>query len=101
MWSLYLTAKTFGQRPSRLARIADPWAALQFDNAVALVGITLENASQEQQNVGSEKQPKWEPKYTMGQLLDDGFRLPAPAKPAKPEGIKGLMSMKGVKVWKG
>lgn len=95
-----MTAKTFAQRPSQLVRIADPWAALQFDNAVALVGITLENASQEQQNVGSEKQPKWQAKYSMAQLLDDTFRLPAPEKPAKPEGIKGLMGLPGVKLWR-
>lgn len=82
--------------------IRDPWAALQFDNAVGFVGVVLENASQEQHNVGTEKAPKYEPKYTMAQLLDPDFRLPAPPKPVKAKGgIEGLMSMKGVKVWKG
>lgn len=82
--------------------VADPWTALQLDNAVALVGITIENASQELCNAGSEKQPKWEPKYSMGQLLDDDFRLPAPPKPTKPKsGIEGLKALKGVKVWRG
>ncbi|TXH53013.1 MAG: hypothetical protein E6Q97_14400 [Desulfurellales bacterium] len=79
--------------------VADPWTALQLDNAVALVGITLENASQELRNAGSEKQPKWEPKYTMNQLLDDDFRLPAPPKPKS--GIEALKALVGVKVWKG
>lgn len=101
MWRLYQTAKTFGQRPSDLAGIDDRWAALQLDNAVGLVGIVIENASQEQQNTGTEKAPKWQPKYTMHQLLDDDFRLPAPARPTKQEGIKGLMALPGVKVWKG
>lgn len=82
--------------------VADPWVALQFDNAVALVGITLENASHELHNTGTEKQPKWEPKYTMSQLLDDAFRLPAPPKPTKPQsGIEALKALVGVKVWKG
>jgi len=65
------------------------------------VGVVLENASQEQHNVGTEKQPKWEPKYTMAQLLDPAFRLPAPEKPKKTSGIEALMNTKGVKVWKG
>ena len=82
--------------------VTDPWVALQFDNAVALVGITLENAVQELHNVGTEKQPKWEPKYTVGQLLDDDFRLPAPPKAAKPKrGIEALKALVGVKVWRG
>lgn len=82
--------------------VVDPWTALQFDNAVALVGITIENASQELTNTGSEKQPKWEPKYSMAQLLDDDFRLPAPPRAEKPRsGIEGLRGLPGVKIWKG
>lgn len=82
--------------------VTDPWTALQFDNTVALVGITIENASQELRNAGTEKQPKWEPKYSLAQLLDDVFRLPAPPKPEKPKGgIEGLKGLAGVKVWKG
>lgn len=76
VWQLYLTATKTGQRPSRLVEISDKWAAYQFDNAVVWVGIVLENAAQEMHNVGSEKAAKWEPKYTMQQLLDDKFRLP-------------------------
>jgi hypothetical protein len=68
---------------------------------VGFVGVVLENASQEQHNVGTEKQPKWEAKYTMAQLLDPDFRLPAPVKPKKMSGIESLMNTKGVKVWKG
>lgn len=82
--------------------VTDPWTALQLDNAVALVGITLENAVQDLHNVGTEKQPKWEPKYTVGQLLDDDFRLPAPPKAAKPKhGIEALKALVGVKTWRG
>ena len=82
--------------------VADPWVALQLDNAVALVGITIENASQELTNVGTKDKPDWKPKYSMAQLLDDDFRLPAPPKAEKPKsGIEALRALKGVKVWKG
>lgn len=58
--------------------IIDRWAALQFDNAIVFVGTVIDNASQEQTNRGSEKDPKWGPKYTLAQLLDPEFKLPAP-----------------------
>ena len=78
MWGLYCTAKTTNSRPSALVGIPDAWAALMFDNAVTFVGTVIENASQEQHNIGSEKQPKYELKYDMHQLLDPAFKLPAP-----------------------
>lgn len=74
MWSLYSTASKFGQRPSSLIpEITDTWAALQFDNAVGLVGMVLDNARQEMHKVGDE----WKQKYTMKQLLDPTFALGA------------------------
>lgn len=75
----------------------DPWLALQFDNAVAMVGAALENAAQETVNIGSDKDPKWRPKYTMKQLLDPDFRLPTKAsESARPieqdvKGVHGIM----------
>ena len=81
MWKLYRTAKTFNQRPSRLLRddgygvLHDPFWALQFDNAVALVGGTLEAALEEMQETGSGKNKKFKPRYTIKQLLDPDFRL--------------------------
>lgn len=101
MWQLHQTAKSYGQRPSDLVEISDRWAALQFDNAVALVGVVVENASQEQHNTGTDKAPKWELKYTMTELLDPEFRLPRPARKAKAKGIDGLKAMAGVRVLKG
>ena len=80
--------------------IEDRWTAYQFDAAVTMLGITIENAAQEQQNVGSDKEPKYEPKYTVAQLLDDAFRLPAPVKANKAQGIQGLIGLPGVKVLK-
>lgn len=55
--------------------IADAWAALQFDNAVVYFGTVIENAAQEQVNVGDDKHPKWRRKYTLAQLLTPGFVL--------------------------
>ena len=73
MWQLYLTASRFGQRPSSLIpEITDSWAALQFDNAVGLVGRIIENAAEEMHKVGD----TWERKYTMRDLLDPTFCLP-------------------------
>lgn len=65
-----------------------------------MFGTVIENALQEQTNVGSDKQPKHEPRYTLPQLLADDFRLPAPAKASKPQGLAGLMNTPGVKVYK-
>lgn len=78
--------------------IEDRWTAYQFDAAVTMLGVAIENAAQEQQNVGSDKVPKYEPKYTMAQLLADDFRLPAPVKATKAQGIAGLIGLPGVKV---
>lgn len=82
--------------------VSDPWTALQFDNAVALVGLVIEGALQETMNAGTKDKPDWKPKYSMSQLLDDDFRLPAPPKAEKPKsGIEGLKALKGVKAWRG
>lgn len=53
--------------------IADRWAALQFDSAVTTFGLIIENASQEQVQVGGESSPKWVNKYELSDLLTDGF----------------------------
>ncbi len=78
MWKLYQTSKTTASRPSELMCIEDRLAAYQFDSAVVLFGGIVENAVQEMHNAGSEREPKWKPKYTMLQLLDAKFRLPSP-----------------------
>lgn len=100
MWRLYTVARSFSQRPSDLVGIEEQWLALQFDGAVALVGVTIEGALQETMNVGTKDKPEWKPKYTLGQLLSDDFRLPAPERPKG--GIEGLKAFagKGVKIWK-
>lgn len=100
MWSLYQKAKTFSRLPSEILRMGDEWMSWQFDNCCTLFGAVIENALQEQQNTGTEREPKWRAKYTLAQLLDDAFRLPAPVVERPQNGIQGLLAMagKGVKV---
>ncbi len=38
MWRLWVTAKTWGTRPSDLLGLTDPWQRLMLDEAVALFG---------------------------------------------------------------
>lgn len=84
-----------GQRPSQIVGVSDEWAALQFDNAVVLVGTGIENASQEMREVGSGKSKKMVPKYHMDELLDPDFKLPAPPTKEQRERavIEGLFAM--------
>jgi hypothetical protein len=72
---MYQNATTLSQRPSQLAEIDDAWTAYQFDSAVVYFGIVISNALQERVNVGSDDRPDWKSKYTLSQLLADGFAL--------------------------
>lgn len=87
---MFQTAKTLSQRPSQLTGINDDWAALQFDNAVVYFGTVIENASQEQINVGDDKSPRYRRKYTMAQLLTDGFRIDTEPDEADIDGLRGV-----------
>jgi hypothetical protein len=61
----------------------------------------IENALAERVNRGTKKEPDHQPRYTIEQLLDPEFRLPAP--PTKEEkernSIAFLKSLKGVKTF--
>lgn len=63
------------------------------DNAVTFFGLTIENALAERVNKGSEKEPKWEDKYTLAQLLDPAFRLPRPPTAKQQRQQSGLKAM--------
>lgn len=75
-------------------------AAYQFDQAVLYVGLTIENALHEREEVGPPDKREWRQKYTLAQLLDASFRLPPP-KPPKQRGnvfdnfVQELMSYAG------
>jgi len=93
-----------GQRPSNLVQIADSWAAYQFDSAVVFLGNTIEAAVQETEWIGSDKDRRLEPKYTMDQLLDADFRLPLSEAQKQEDGLGALKalagSVRGVKLHK-
>lgn len=99
MWSLYLTAKATATRPSDLLDIEERWAAYQLDTAVMTVGRVIENALAERENVGTEEKPDWQPKYTLGQILDDGFRLEVEVEPTERD--KQMAGWNALKAWAG
>lgn len=86
-------------------------AAFLFDAAITACGITIDNALAERVNKGTPKEPKWEAKYTLHQILDPLFRLPAPLPPPKMQvsplangGLAAILAMagqpgSGVKKW--
>lgn len=86
-------------------------AAYCIDNAVRVFGVLIENALGETVNVGTRKEPRYEPRYTLSELLSPHFHLPAPtppkAKSSDPnvDGFKTLMMLaqnqrSGVKKWR-
>ena len=96
-----------GQRPSTLARVKGTWESLQFDQAVTMFGVIVENAANEMQEVGPKDYKHMVNRYELEQLLDPAFRLPAPltAKQRERASIDALKTMargnrSGVKVVK-
>lgn len=57
-------------------------------------GTAIEGLLQETENVGNEEKPRYEPKYKMKDLLDDGYRVP----PKMPEVVdfKVLKKVQGI-----
>ena len=76
MWKLWQTAQQTHSRPSELVCIQDKLSALLLDNAVTYFGTVIENALQERIEMGK---GRWEPKYTLSDLLDSDFVLPQSA----------------------
>lgn len=56
--------------------IEDEYAAYCLDGAVSLMGVMIENALQEMDEVGPEEHRRRVPRYTLRQLLDPEFTLP-------------------------
>lgn len=90
MWQLYQKCKTLGQRPSDELDVTNNWAAYQLNSAVVWLGITIENATAERINIGTDEKPEWRDKYTLVQLLEPDFRLPLDDV-ALPVGVQGIM----------
>lgn len=106
---MYQNLKLYHRRPSEDLAEPDKLAAWCADNAVVTFGVIVENALQERRNTGTKDKPKWEPMYSLHQLLDSGFVLPEPPKPKRgdplQQGFAQLLAMakqprSGVKLWK-
>lgn len=88
----------------------DPLVAYQFDAAVVALGRIIDNALAERVTVGTGKDAESRPRYTIDQILDPVFRLPAPP-PTKVQapslgngGLAAILAMagqpgSGVKKW--
>jgi len=111
MWSAYLKLKACQHLPSQDLEETDSIAAWCVDGCVLWFGMTVENALLERVNKGSQKEPKWEARYSLAQLLDPDFRLPRPLPQSKPytkagmnDGLAAILAMagqpgSGVKMW--
>lgn len=53
-------------------------------------GTVIENASQEQINVGDDDKPRYQRKYTLTQLLTEGFRIDTEPDEADMDGLRGV-----------
>jgi hypothetical protein len=76
-----MMATKYSQLPAAILdedRELDSLTRYLLNKVVTWFGITIENALAERVNVGSEKEPHWEARYTLSQLLDPSFRLPRP-----------------------
>lgn len=82
MWIAYQSLKTYHRRPSTDLEVTDTIAAWCVDGTVLWFGITVENALAERVPVLGKKY-ETQPRYTLAQLLDDGFTLPRPPRPAQ------------------
>jgi len=64
VWNLHSLSVTYHRRPSEVIRVDDPWAAYQFDMAVAQFGAWVEGKLNERDKAGK-------PKHSLAKLLGD------------------------------
>lgn len=104
MWQLHQKATRFHRPPSELLHIEDEWCAYCLDNAVNFFGVTLENALQERNKVGTGANVEYEPRYQLSELLKPEFRLPRQNEQssagAQLRAMAGLRGRGGVKIFK-
>lgn len=73
--------------------IDDALAAYCLDGAVTTLGVVIENALAETDEVGSDKDKRRVPRYTLRQLLDPAFVLPRAARDGG--GLETLKTARG------
>lgn len=64
MWNLHSLSATYHLQPSKVIGVDDPWAAYQFDMAVAQFGAVVEGKL-------AERDKKGKPTHTLAGLLGD------------------------------
>lgn len=76
-----MVAKTYSTRPSVIVGIENDWQAYQFDSAVLLFGVFIENKLEERNKSGK-------PKYKLADLLKEPEAMKAtPGKTARPSRV--------------
>lgn len=99
MWQVYSLSKLGHKRPSDIVGITDLWLMYQFDSAVSLVGVTIENALHETvENLAKQHVPK----YELNELLKPNFKFPKPLTDTEKEAksVDYFRGMLGVKWYK-
>ncbi len=102
MWQIYSLAKLGHKRASEIVGIKDLWLMYQFDSAISLVGVTIENALNETvENLAKQLVPK----YTLEELLSTKFKFPKPLTEVEKESkavdyFKGMLGVKWFKAKK-
>lgn len=85
-----------------IEEVACDWTIWQFDNAVHFFMTVIKNALEERVEADTKKEPRWEAKYSLDQLLDDDFRLPRPLTQAEKRRaigaqVKAMFGMSGTR----
>lgn len=81
MWNLHSLSVTYRQRPSEVIGVDDPWAAYQFDLAVAQFGAWVEGKL-------DERDKKGKPTHTLASLLGDEAARAREYAPVSAEGLR-------------
>ena len=72
---------TYHRRPSEVIGVGDPWAAYQFDMAVAQFGAWVEGKLNERDKAGK-------PKHSLAKLLGDEAAQVQEYAPVRAEGLR-------------
>lgn len=77
----------------RVPPLQNDLAAYQFDSAVLFFGLTIKNASQEQEEYGPHNARERRNKYSLAELLDPDFRLQRPGQGGSmTPGVKAIVA---------
>lgn len=93
MWPVHLVAEAYGQRPSTLLSIGEPWLAYQVDLATLVVGREVESMT-----APDEKgRPRMSVAEALRRLTPEAERKPAPVERGRFRSPQELV-MRGIAV---